>query len=125
MWCCYMLRYIAAQPFREVLFSVCSSRAVLTKQIITQSCLVMLGWVSVLHNHAEVSVVLFIHPPPRCSWHGCAAEREVFTYFCPCCGWSQSLLQMGDSVLVGEGWPGNDTSPSCCRKFRAEFLVGR
>lgn len=60
MWCCYMLRYIAAQPFRGVLFSVCSSRAVLTKQIITQSCLVMLGWVSVLHNHAEVSVVLFI-----------------------------------------------------------------
>lgn len=83
-----MLRYIIAQPFHGVLFSVCSSRAVLTKQIVAQSCLVLLGCVLVLHNHAKTSVVLFIPPPSRCSWHSCAGEREVFTYFCPCCGWS-------------------------------------
>lgn len=64
-----MLRHITAQPFHEVLFSVCSSRAVLTERIITQSCLIVLGWVLVLHNHANISVALFIHPPFLCSWH--------------------------------------------------------
>lgn len=34
-----MLTSITAQPFHEVLFPVCSSRAVLTKQIVVQSCL--------------------------------------------------------------------------------------
>lgn len=94
MWWCYMLRSITAQPFHELWFSVCSSRAVLTKQIIAQCCLMVLGWGLVLHNHAEISVVLFILPP-QCSWQGCAGEREVLTYSCLCCGWSQSLLQMG------------------------------
>lgn len=102
-----MLTFITAQPFHELWFSVCSSRAVLTKQIIAQCCLMVLGWVLVLHNHAEISVVLFILPP-QCSWQGCAGEREVLTYSC-------LLYVVSVTPSDGSGWRGNDTSPSHCR----------
>lgn len=75
--------------------------------------LVMLGWVLLLHNHAKISVVLFIHPPSWCSWHGCAGEKEIFTYFCLCCGWPQSVLQPEFCCWLQSGWHGNGTLPSC------------
>lgn len=69
----------------------------------------VLGWVLVLHNHANISVVLFIHPPSPCSWHGCAGEREVFTLL-------SVLWVVSVTPSDGSGWHGNDTSPSHCRK---------
>lgn len=117
MWCSYMLRYITAQPFHEVLFSFCSSRAVLTKQIITQSCLIMLGWVLVHHNHAKISVVLFTHPPSLCSWHSCAVQgRYLHISVCAVGGLSHSF-RWEFQCWLGSGWLGNATSPSHCRKW--------